>query len=96
MNLFTYVGGDPINYIDPLGLRLTPLPGSGYSGPGLPRPNNLPWDNGLQRAPGGSSSGCSQPKLIWICDDMCCDWDECSQTCRSGCPIIYSASSSPP
>ncbi len=87
------MNNNSINFIDPYGLRgfsSNPLP------PGMHNnPFHVPGDNGgpaARRAPGGSSSGCHNI-IVKVCDEWCCDYDECTKTCKVKCPMYKPSSS---
>jgi len=85
LNLFTYVGNNPIFEGDPLGVQP-------YQIPRIP-PEWQPWSppaaNPDQRVPGASGSGCHDDVMTFCDDDgWCCDWDECLGECMAMCPII--------
>ena len=84
VNFYVFVFENPINFIDPSGLR------GGYRPPPVFRPQPDIPESG-RRAPGGASSGCHDT-LMTFCDEWCCDWDECTQKCKAKCPIIKSPS----
>jgi RHS repeat-associated protein len=91
INLYAYVENNSINLIDPFGLRApNPIPPSMRT-----NPFHVPGDNsgpGARRAPGGSSSGCKNI-IVKECEEMCCDYDECTGKCKTKCPMLSSPSS---
>jgi hypothetical protein len=70
-NLYAYVGNDPINYIDPLGLdkkKNQPCPSGDVcvDGNRIPKTGQIPHAGTAPRAPGPSGSKKSTPKSITI------------------------------
>jgi RHS repeat-associated protein len=82
INLYTYVGSNPLRSTDPFGLG---GPGGWAPGPIAPRPAFNPYN----RAPGASNSGCRN-EIAFYCDEWCCDWDQCWRQCRAKCPMYNS------
>ncbi len=86
MNLYAYVGGNPVNWIDPEGLKSSSSSsGFAYRGPGWGGTANLPWDTWGQRAPGASEtpSPYTVGKNYYVCELKCYDWDPINECCRS-------------